>query len=117
MTSSARAIQRKVDIALALAGGLLSDDICKSLDTLVITRSYPRFKEGREKALAQIKEAIAAANDRGQRTEALQAFRILLLDGVFIDSMAVLAVESKIAAFKAEHALPAPATVSEYEQP
>lgn len=117
MTSSAHAMQRKLDIALALAEHLLPDEVRTSIDRLSCLRSYPAFKADREKALAQIKEAIAVAQASGQRMQALQAFRALLLEGVFIDAMAVLAVESRIAEFKERHQQPAPATVSESEQP
>jgi len=117
MTSSAHTIQRKLNIALALAERLLPDDVRESLDKLTVTNSYRQFRAEREEALAKIKDAISLAQQQRRRCEALQAFRALLMEGVFIDSMAVLAVESRIAAFKAEHALPAPATVSESEQP
>jgi len=110
-------IQRKLDIALALAENLLPEPVRGTVSRLPTLLTYQLFKAVREKALAQIKDAVAEAQNSGQRPDALQAFRSLLLEGIFIDAMAVLAVESRIAAFKAEHAPPAAATVSEHEQP
>lgn len=110
-------MQRRLDIALALAGQLIPKDVRESLEQITLTRSYRMLKTYRAEALERSRDAIYLAQKEGQRTEALQAFRALLMEGVFIDSMAVLAVESRIAAFKAEHAPPEPATVSESEQP
>lgn len=117
MTSSVHAMQRKVDIALALAGKLIPADVYESLENLTLTKSYRMLKAHRAEALERSRGAIYLAQQEGRRTESLQAFRALLLEGVFIDSMAVLAVESRIAEFKERHQLPAPATVSESEQP
>ena len=117
MTTSAAATQKKLNIALALAEKLLPDDVRATLDRLTRTFTHPTFRAERQKALAQIEFAISGARINGQRPDTLHAFRSLLSEGVFIDAMAVLAIESRIAAFKAEHALPAAATVSEHEQP